>query len=71
MRRIPRDADVKEGDILLTSGIGGNFPKGLIAGQILKVPQNDVQTDKEAEAYPLVELNSLEGVLVITSGAQK
>jgi rod shape-determining protein MreC len=71
MRRIPRDADVKEGDILLTSGVGGNFPKGLIAGQILKVPQNDVQTDKEAEAYPLVELNSLEGVLVITSGAQK
>jgi rod shape-determining protein MreC len=71
MRRIPRDADVKEGDILLTSGIGGNFPKGLIAGQILNVRQNDVQTDKEAEAYPLVELNSLEGVLVITSGAQK
>ncbi|HYO51119.1 MAG TPA: rod shape-determining protein MreC [Chloroflexia bacterium] len=71
MRRIPRDADVKEGDILLTSGVGGNFPKGLIAGQILKVTQNDVQTDKEAEAYPLVELNSLEGVLVITSGAQK
>ncbi|HYP41333.1 MAG TPA: rod shape-determining protein MreC [Chloroflexia bacterium] len=71
MRRIPRDADVKEGDILLTSGIGGNLPKGLIAGQILVVRQNDVQTDKEAEAYPLVELNSLEGVLVITSGAQK
>ncbi|HEX9987708.1 MAG TPA: rod shape-determining protein MreC [Chloroflexia bacterium] len=71
MRRIPRDADVIEGDILLTSGIGGDFPKGLIAGQILNVRQNDVQTDKEAEAYPLVELNSLEGVLVITSGAQK
>lgn len=69
--RIPRDADVKEQDILLTSGIGGTFPRGLIAGQILKVRQSDVQMEKEAEALPLVELNSLENVLVVTNGTQK
>ncbi len=66
VRRIPRDADLKEGDILLTSGVGGTFPKGLIVGQVSKISQNDVQTEKQAEAYPLVELNSLENVLVIT-----
>jgi rod shape-determining protein MreC len=71
VRRIPRDADVKEGDILLTSGVGGSFPKGLIAAQISNIRQSDVQMEKEAEAYPLVELNSLENVLVITSGGQK
>jgi rod shape-determining protein MreC len=71
MRRIPRDADVKEGDILLTSGIGGAFPKGIIVGQISKTAQSDVQMEKEAEAFPLVELNSLENVLVITSGSEK
>lgn len=71
VRRIPRDADVKEGDILLTSGIGGTFPKGIIVGQIYKASQSDVQMEKEAEAFPLVELNSLENVLVITSGSEK
>jgi rod shape-determining protein MreC len=68
MTHIPRDADVKDGDILLTTGVGGTFPKGLIAGQVLKAPQSDVQMEKEAEAIPLVELNSLESVLVITGG---
>lgn len=74
VRRIPRDADVNEGDILVTSGVGGmagSFPQGLIAGQILKVQQNDVQTDKAAEALPLAQLSSLESVLVITNGTQK
>ncbi len=71
MSRIPRDYDVKEGDVLLTTGIGGSFPKGLIAGQISSVGKTDVQTDKQAEAYPLVDLNSLNDVLVITNGSEK
>lgn len=68
MTHIPRDADVKDGDILLTTGVGGNFPRGLISGQILKAPQSDVQMEKEAEALPLVQLSALDSVLVITSG---
>lgn len=71
VNRIPRDAEIKEGDILLTSGVGGTFPKGIIAGQVHSVRQNDVQTEKEAEAYPLVELNAIESVLVITNGVEK
>jgi rod shape-determining protein MreC len=68
MRHIPRDEKLEEGDILLTTGIGGVFPKGLIAGQIYSVRQSDVGTEKEAEAYPLAQLNALEHVLVITNG---
>jgi rod shape-determining protein MreC len=71
MTRIPRDADMLEQDVLLTSGLGGNFPKGLIAGQISRVRQNDVQMEKEAEAIPLVDLNSLEYVLVVTNAENK
>jgi rod shape-determining protein MreC len=68
MRHIPRDEKVEKGDILLTTGVGGIFPKGLIAGQVSEVRQSDVATEKEAEAYPLVDLNSMEHVLVITNG---
>jgi rod shape-determining protein MreC len=67
MRHIPRDEKVANGDILLTTGVGGVFPKGLIAGQIYNVRQSDVVTEKEAEAYPLAQLNALDHVLVITN----
>lgn len=67
VQRIPRDADVADGDMLLTSGVGGNIPNGLIVGLISKVRQSDVQMEKSAEANPLVELKSLDSVLVITS----
>jgi rod shape-determining protein MreC len=71
MRHIPRDENIKKDDILLTTGVGGTFPKGLIAGQVSNVRQTDVATEKEAEAYPLAQLNSLENVLVITNGTGK
>jgi rod shape-determining protein MreC len=71
MRHIPRDEKVESGDILLTTGVGAVFPKGLIAGQVYNVRQSDVATEKEAEAYPLAQLNALEHVLVITSGPGK
>lgn len=67
VERIPRDADVADGDMLLTSGVGGNIPNGLIVGLITKVRQSDVQMEKSAEANPLVELKSLNSVLVITT----
>ena len=71
MSHIPRDYDVKKDDVLLTSGLGGTFPKGLICGQIFEVRQNDVQMEKEAIAIPMVDLKSLENVLVITNGTSK
>jgi rod shape-determining protein MreC len=71
MRHIPRDEKIAKDDILLTTGVGGVFPRGLIAGQVYNIRQSDVATEKEAEAYPLVQLNSLENVLVITNGPGK
>jgi len=71
MSHIPRDADVQKNDMLLTSGLGGTFPKGLICAQVFDVPQNDVQMEKQALAVPFVDLNTLGNVLVITNGTSK
>ena len=65
-RRFPRDADVIEGDLLVTSGVGDTFPKGLLVAQVSRLRQSDVQMEKEAEAYPIADLDNLESVLVIT-----
>lgn len=66
MTRIPRDQDIARDDVLLTSGLGGTFPRGLIIGQVSAVYQNDVQTEKAADALPLVDMYAQENVLVVT-----
>lgn len=66
MTRIPRDQDIVKDDVLLTSGLGGTFPRGLIIGQVSAVHQNDVQTEKMADALPLVDMYAQENVLVVT-----
>ena len=67
MTDIPHDANIAEGDIVLTSGLGGTFPKALIIGQVVKVVQNDVELFQEAEIQPTVDFNGLERALVITN----
>lgn len=63
---IPRDADVQAGDVLVTSGLGGTFPRGLLCAQMQNVHQNDVQVEKDGDAIPLVDLTALGMVLVVT-----
>jgi rod shape-determining protein MreC len=66
MRYIAQSDDVQPGDIILTSGLGGNFPKGLVIGQVTAVEQRDVAMFKEARVRPTVDFSRLEIVMVIT-----
>jgi rod shape-determining protein MreC len=67
MTGIRPDQTVAEGDIVETSGMGGNFPKGLIIGQVTRVIRSDVGMFQEAEIAPTVSLGNLERVLVISA----
>ncbi|NOZ48911.1 MAG: rod shape-determining protein MreC [Chloroflexi bacterium] len=66
---IPNDIEIAVGDIVITSGLGGNFPKGLVVGQIIEVIRNDNQMFQQAVVQPTVNFNRLELVLVITNFA--
>jgi len=66
MRYISQDQSVSVGDVLLTSGLGGNFPKGLVIGQVVAVHQRDIEMFQQAQVRPTVDFNRLEKVLVIT-----
>lgn len=61
---------VSAGDIVLTSGLGGFMPKGLIIGQVTEVQQMDYELFQAAVVRPAVDLSRIELVLVITSFEQ-
>jgi rod shape-determining protein MreC len=62
---VPRDADVQVGDTLLTSGLGGIYPRGLLVGTVTTVAHEPPEMFKRVEVKPAVEFSSLEEVFVI------
>jgi rod shape-determining protein MreC len=62
-----RTADVQAGDVVVTSGAGGAFPPGLQVGIIVIATSPNVGVFREAELEPVVEFESLEEVMVVTT----
>ncbi len=65
MRYIPMDAQVSVGEVVLTSGLGGTLPKGLVIGQVIEVERKDYALFQEARIKPSADFDRLELVLVI------
>ena len=57
--------EIVAGDLLLTSGLDGVFPKGLPVGIVASVKKDASGLFWQAEVQPYVELNKLEDVLVL------
>ena len=55
------------GDIVLTSGLGGDLPRSLVIGQVADVTKRDIDLFQSAALRPATDLNRLEVVLVILS----
>lgn len=66
MRAIPQADTVSVGDIVFTSGLGGNFPRQIAIGQVTEVERNDYDLYQTATVQPTVDFDHLEVVLVLT-----
>lgn len=64
---IPQDANIQAGDLVLTSGLGGNFPPDMLIGQVSGVRQRPVELFQTATLEPVVDFSQLEIVLVIVN----
>ncbi len=58
--------DIQPGDILLSSGLGGNFPKGVPVGTVIKVTRKSYGITQKVEVKPSVDFSKVEEVLVVT-----
>lgn len=67
MQFIPLDAEVKAGDVVLTSGIGGGFPPDVLIGQVASVRRRTQDIFQEAELQSQNDFSAIEVVLVLTN----
>ena len=67
VRYLPLLADVVVGDEVVTSGMGGVFPKGILVGRITAVERRSGALFQEATLQPAVDLSRLEEVLILTA----
>ncbi|MBI1911823.1 MAG: rod shape-determining protein MreC [Deltaproteobacteria bacterium] len=58
--------DVKIGDQVLTSGLAGIFPKGLIVGEVSNIEKGTDNFFKHIEVRPSADMQKIEEVLVVT-----
>lgn len=70
MVNIPRNADIVEGDTIVTSGFGGIYPKGIIVGRVNKIENDGGGLLKYAVLEPAVDFQKLEDVAVITASRE-
>lgn len=62
---IPQDFDIEQGDLVLTSGLGGGYPPDLIIGQVVNIRSRDFDLFQQATVQPVVDFNRLQIVLII------
>ena len=62
---IPKDVSVEKNQTVVTSGIGGVFPKGLLIGEISAVESPENEIFQKIEVVPAMEIEKLERVFII------
>lgn len=63
---VPQTDQLKEGDTLVTSGFGGDYPRGLVIGTVGEIKRRDTDVFQTATVRPAVDFRKLELVFVIT-----
>ena len=66
LKYAPRAEDIQLGDRVVTSGLGGRYPKGLMVGKIRKIEKKSYGLFQQAEIILSANFSKLEEVFVIT-----
>ncbi|NHM30471.1 rod shape-determining protein MreC [Neobacillus terrae] len=64
VKRIPADAKIKKGQLVVTSGLGGVFPKGLLIGKVVEVKPDQYGLNQTAYVKPGANFYDIENVMV-------
>ena len=62
---LPNNADIKEGDLLITSGLGGRFPPGYPVAEVTSVTREPGSPFAKVQARPSAHLERTQEVLLV------
>jgi rod shape-determining protein MreC len=65
MYNLPREANIQPGDTIISSGMGGIYPKGLVIGYVVETADEEYGYQKFARLQPAANFNRLEEVFVV------
>jgi rod shape-determining protein MreC len=69
LKYVPIEETVKEGEIVITSGLDGIFPPGIPVGRVIKVQTEGVEFFQYIEVAPFQQPSTIEEVLVVGRNA--
>lgn len=65
LEMFPRDKELKEGSLIITSALGGNYPPGLLMGKVKSVKKLDNEPFQKADIETVFDLNTINNIFVI------
>lgn len=68
---LPMNSTIKEGEIVVTSGLGGYYPKGIRIGEVTSVKADDVKVMKTAMLKTYVDFNNLQELFVVVPPTER
>ena len=71
MKFVPIEADVKIGDRIVSSGLGGVFPKGLMVGVVIDIVKKKQDLFQNITVAPSADLSQMEEVVVVLPVKEK
>jgi rod shape-determining protein MreC len=67
LNMISQNATIQPGDLVMTSGLGGNYPANIVIGQVVTIRNEASSLFQTASVQPAVDFSQLEIVLIITN----
>lgn len=73
VKYIPQNEPLQDGELLLTSGLAGIFPKGIPVARVSSIVHSDISLFQKVDAQPLLNPHRLEEVFILhqVSGQQQ
>ncbi|MFB4162919.1 rod shape-determining protein MreC [Alteribacillus sp. JSM 102045] len=71
LRKIESDAEIEEGQMVMTSGLGGIFPRGLAIGEIVEIEPDEYGLTYNALVEPAANFYNIEQVNVIERTSER
>ena len=64
---VSKEAELKEGDVLITSALAGEIPKDLLIGEVEKINKEDIKPFQSANVKVFFDLKEADSLFVITN----